>query len=119
MIFASFAGGAKKLVRGAYKAFILHKGFAPRYAQKNSFVSLNYFLFAKDAKPPVSKKVQAQPFSRCACILYFYSVLAFCCSLSTPVAISNMEEGNARWYYPLKGSVIWEGGKKPSNITAS
>ena len=31
-IFASFAGEAEKLARGACKAFILYKGFAPRSA---------------------------------------------------------------------------------------
>ena len=44
VIFASFAGEAKKLVRGAYEIFIFHKFPAPCYAQKNSFTSLIYFL---------------------------------------------------------------------------
>jgi len=32
VIFASFAGEAKKLVRGAYKISVLYKCFAPRSA---------------------------------------------------------------------------------------
>jgi len=75
-VFASFAGEAKKLVRGAYWLSFCTNVPRPVYCTKNSFALLNYFLLFHNKKADVQADSGYSPF-----LLHAQKIVLLCSTI--------------------------------------